>query len=92
MAEKMAQTRSMIKIAEDDGDVALKLGHRLENAWGLVDEQEEDERKDAQKTQFLKDDIYLLNRNITEASGMEGQSEYEFYSNVLRTNFAHFVT
>jgi hypothetical protein len=75
LGDTMAKTRNLIRIAEDQPEVALRLGRRLETAWNLVDISEEEEKKNSEKLEELETDITLLNRNITAAANMEGRSE-----------------
>jgi len=64
--------RILIKISEDDPTIAEKLGRRLESAWSLVDIGEVEERKNTQKIEILRDEIFNLNRNISAAANLEG--------------------
>jgi len=75
LGDTMAKTRNLIRIAEDQPDVALRLGKRLETAWSLVDISEEEEKRNAQKLEELETEIAFLNRNISTAANMEGRSE-----------------
>ncbi|ODN05586.1 Cilia- and flagella-associated protein 58 [Orchesella cincta] len=75
VADTMAKTRNLIKIAEDHPEITARLGSRLETAWNLVDVSEEEEKKNAARIEELKTDIMILNRNIQAAANMEGQNE-----------------
>lgn len=75
VADTMAKTRNLIRIAEDHPEITARLGSRLETAWNLVDVSEEEERRNANRIEELKTDIMILNRNIQAAANMEGQTE-----------------
>lgn len=75
VADTMAKTRNLIRIAEDHPEISARLGSRLETAWNLVDVSEEEERRNTSKIEDLKTDIMILNRNITTAAAMQGQAE-----------------
>jgi hypothetical protein len=69
----MAKTRTLIKLAEDDPEVAARLRSKLEVAWNLADVGETEEKNNAFRIQELKEEIAILNRNILAASKAEGQ-------------------
>lgn len=76
VADTMAKTRNLIRIAEDHPEITARLGARLEQAWNLVDISEEEEKRNANRIDELKTDIMILNRSIQAAVAMEGQTEY----------------
>lgn len=75
VADTMAKTRNLIRIAEDNPEITSRLGSRLETAWNLVDISEEEAQKNANRIEEIKTDIMILNRNIQAAANMEGQTE-----------------
>ncbi|CAG7833762.1 unnamed protein product [Allacma fusca] len=73
LSATMAKSRTLIKLAKDDLELAIKLGLRLEHAWAKVDEGDHQERENVDKIDLLKQEIFELNRNINSASKIEGQ-------------------
>jgi len=70
----MAKTKTLIKLAEEDAEVAARLRGKLESAWGLADVGDAEERKNAIKIFELREDVFMLNRNINAAVKTEGQA------------------
>ena len=69
----MAKSRLLIKLAEDDPELAFMLGQKLERAWTTVEVGEVEERENEEKIDILKQEIFELNRNINVAARVEGQ-------------------